>query len=172
MLIEATRLKNLPVLDNGQNKLGLVNSLYFEGDKGSLVGLKVVNTGVLKKYYALGYLDCDISSQQVVSVENKEALKEDLVDYDALIKKFGKLLGVKAITQSGKSLGVIEDVLIEVESGLIVRMVLRNYVMERIIPRQFVVGITPKRIIFQDVVNQPTFDKLATGDLLEPATSN
>jgi uncharacterized protein YrrD len=172
MLIEASRIKNLPVIDHDQNKLGVVESLYFDGDKGSLVGFKILKSSVLNKFYALDYLDADITSQQSATVEGKSYLKESLTDFDSLLKKFGKVIGARAVTQSGKSLGKIEDIMIEVESGLIVRFVLRNYIVERIIPRQFVVSITPKRIIFQDVVDQPIFDKVASGELSPQASKS
>ena len=91
-----------------------------------------------------------------------DRLNPDLKEFDKIYKNFGPVMEVRAKTESGRSLGRISDLLIEAESGIIVRFYLKNLLSERIIPREYLVSITPKQIVFKDIVDQPIFDSLVS----------
>ena len=173
MLIEASKIKGLPVVDPTPSKLGVVDFLVFDGDKGALIGMQVLRNGVIKKFFGLAYQDCDPTSLNAVVVDEPNSLQYNLRNFDTVYKQFGPVINVRAVTESGKRLGNIDDIFIDSATGLIIRFVLREIVIERIIPRSYVVSITPKQVVFQDVVNDPTFDKLATNEIAtEPSKAS
>lgn len=162
MVIEASRLKGVPVVAASGEKLGTVDRLVFSADQARLIGFQISRTGLIKKF---GRLDLDavvdLSSEGVVA-HDSSSVGVDLAEFDQVSKTSGPLIGVTAKTTTGTRLGHVTDVVIETQTGGIVRLYLRNLLTERIIPLQFLVSIGPKEIIFQDDVNKPTFDQLAS----------
>lgn len=161
MLVEATHCVGLPVVSDKGQKLGTVDQFVFDGAQAKIVGLQVVRPGVLKKFSGLFYDDIrDASRQGFITQATK--LQTNLKELDEISKKFGKVIGINAVTESGQNIGRVSDIIFDADTGRIVRFVVRNFLKERIIPRQFLVSITPKTIVFQDVVETPVFDKVAT----------
>jgi|GEM_PF-1275926 len=165
MIIETSQILGLPVVNSNDQELGTVDSLIFNGPKIQVSGLQIVRNGVIKKFYGLMYPDVVKVSRSHLVVESEKVLLKNLRDLDELYKLYGRVIGVAATTESGKKIGHVTDLIIEAETGLIIRFVIRHLLYERIIPRQFLVSITPRAIVFQDVVDQPTFDRLAAHDL-------
>jgi uncharacterized protein YrrD len=161
MIIEASQIIGLPVL-TGEQELGKVDLCIFHGRHANIAGFQVVRSRVLKKFYSLNYEDIIEFDRQHLKVKDAHHLKSNLKELDEIYKAFGRVLGVTAKTESGKKIGKVGDVLIEAETGLIVRFSLQALFRERLIPRQFLVSISPREVIFQDVVDQPIFDKVAT----------
>lgn len=164
MLIEAAQLKGLPVKLATGKKIAAIDVIVFDGDQVRLAGWQTIQKGVMKRFHALSFEDTLSVGREGVVVDNEAVLKKDLQQLDAWQKQWGKLLNVKAKTESGKVLGKVYDILIEAETGYVVRFYIRQLIQERIIPRKYLAAITPKAVIFQDVVDAPIFDSLATSD--------
>jgi len=162
MLIEMTTLLKLPVYSSSNIKLGVVDRCLFDETKVALAALQVARAQVLTKFLALNFNDILSLSRQAVIVDNEKVLTDNLGELDELKSRAGAVLGVRAKTESGKSLGRISDVLIEGQTGGITRFYLRQFLSERIIPRQYLVAITPEAVIFKDVVEAPVFNQLAS----------
>lgn len=162
MVIEATRLKGVTVRDSTGMTLAKVDHLVFRADQARLVGFQVARSGLVKKFAGLDFEDVLSLSAEAVLVDSSQTVVSDLAPFDAANRATGPILGVKAKTESGQAIGVVGDVVIEAETGGIVRFYLRNFLTERIIPLKFLVSISPKEIIFKDVVNQPIFDQVAS----------
>lgn len=162
MVIEATRLKGVTVRDSTGLTLGKVDRLVFRADQARLVGFQVSRSGLVKKFAGLDLMDVLSLSSETVVVDDVKSLETNLTPMDAAYRATGSVLGIKAKTESGQAIGVIGDVVIEAETGGIVRFYLRNFLTERIIPLKFLVSISPKEIIFKDIVNQPIFDQVAS----------
>lgn len=143
-------------------KLGSIDQLVFSAEQARLIGFQVLLGGLLKKFGALDIDHATHLSSVGVACPEKTSVSSDLTEFDQVSKTSGPVIGVVAKTESGKRLGHVTDVVVEVETGGIVRLYLRNLLTERIIPLQFLVSISPKEIIFQDAVNEPTFDQLAS----------
>ncbi len=161
MIIEATHCKGLPVVDSSGTEYGVIDFLVYDGKIGQAVGLQVAKSGVVKKFFGLEWRDIASSNRRAIVIHDKSALKTNLKDLDNIYHHYGRVINVTATTESGKRIGRISDVLIDADTGLIVRFVIRSLFHERIIPRHFLVSITPNAVVFQDVVDQPIFDKLA-----------
>lgn len=168
MLIEASHLLGVPVVNEKQKALGRVDILVFDAADAKIAGMQIEKNGVIKKFAGLFFDDLVNLSRTGVATEDGR-LQTDLTTLDSIAKTSGKVIGVTAMTESGQALGKVSDVVFEAETGAIVRFELRHLLRERLIPRQFLVSITPQKIIFQDVVNEPVFDKLATEPVVEPA---
>lgn len=162
MIIEASQCQGLNVISRQGENLGAVDFLVINGKEARINGAQIIKGGVIKKFYALTWQSVVDVNRDALEIVSSEDLSTNLKDFDELYRAYGKVIGVTAKTESGKHLGHVSDLLIEAETGLIIRFVLRNFLQERIIPRQFLVSITPKQIVFQDVVDQPIFDKLAS----------
>lgn len=162
MVIEASHCQGLSVQDKHGETVGAIDFLVIHGKDAHVSGAQVIKGGIVKKFYGLDWQDVTNINRGSVEIADKNCLATNLKNLDELYRVYGKVIGVSAKTESGKNIGHVSDLLIEAETGLIIRFVLRNLIQERIIPRQFLVSVTPKQIIFQDVVDQPIFDKLAS----------
>jgi len=163
MLIEATRLKKSTVRTTQGVGVGSVDHLVFSATEARLIGFQLAASGVLKRFVGLHFDDVLSLGHETVSIDSAAVLEKKLVALDEVYRSAGSVLQVKAKTASGQTLGIVSDVLIDSETGGIVRFYLRNFLTERIIPLHFLVSISPKAIVFKDIVNEPTFDQLALG---------
>jgi uncharacterized protein YrrD len=126
----------------------------FNGQEATLLGFQVAKKGVIKKFAGVYFVDLiDITKQEVV-VENEQALLANLREFDDAHKNFGAVVGVTAVTESGQRLGRVADLYLDITTGAITRFYLRNLLQERIIPREYLVAITPKRIVFKDITHE------------------
>ncbi|HSX42307.1 MAG TPA: PRC-barrel domain-containing protein [Candidatus Saccharimonadales bacterium] len=162
MVIEAAQLVGLEVAGEQGKKLGSVETLVFNGQTTRLAGFGVNRPGLLTKTVGLPFEETLLLGPDKITVNSEAALGQSTKTLDELFKKYGRVIGVTAKTESGRRIGKIADVFIEAETGLIVRFYLRNALKEQIIPRQFLVALTPQQVVFKDVVDQPIFDQVAT----------
>lgn len=174
MIFEATQLLGLPVHTTSGQTVGSVNSCVFDNREAKLYGFQVT-TGLIKKYTGLQLIDAVSVSQTALEITDAKHLHRKLDEFDQIFRQTGPVLGVEAKTESGKRLGRVANVLVEIESGLIVRFYLKNLLAERIIPRQYLVSLNPKQVTFKDAVEAPTFDQTAAieaaADFLPAANS-
>lgn len=161
MLVEASHCVGLPVFTENGQKLGTVDRFVFHGTEAKVSGMQVTRPGVIKKFAGLWHDDVTNSSRQGFVTEAGK-LHPKLKELDEISKHYGPIINIEAVTESGQNIGRVTDVIFDATTGGITRFVLRHFLTERIIPRQFFVAATPKAVIFQDVVNAPIFDKMAT----------
>jgi len=162
MILEASQIVTAPIVSAEGKKLAEVDRIVFDGQEAKIAGFQVKQRAVIQRFASLDYNDVLDCERQAVIVDVNQKFSRDLKHFDSLHQHFGAVLGVTAKTESGERLGRVSDLLFEVESGLIVRFCLGQLLKERIVPRQFLVAITPKAIVFKDIVNQPIFDQAAT----------
>jgi len=162
MVVELSQISNASIrLTNGQ-KLATVDRVIFDGEKAQIVGFQTAQRAVITRFSRLDFDQTLSVGRGEVVIDDQKNLQRDLKLFDQLRHQYGHVIGVAAKTEAGQSIGKITDLLIDGETGLIVRFYLNHYLRERIIPRQFLVSITPRQIIFKDIVNQPIFDQVAT----------
>lgn len=168
MIIEAAQLAGLAVVTDQGRVAGNVDRIVIDGKGIKIDGFQVTKSGLVKKFSGLDYTDVTSVSRQQLTIESVEALTKDLKKFDELYRHYGRVFGVTAKAQNGKVIGKVVDLYVETTTGGIVRFFIRNLLSERIIPSQFLVAITPKEIIFKDIVEQPIFNQVAAGTV--PAT--
>lgn len=157
MIIEATALLGLPVITKSAVKLGTVGGWVFDGRRVGLNALRVKTAG---RAGILPWLEVSQLGRETV-ISDSATLPSGADGVEQIARATGPVMGVVAKTEAGHRLGRISDLYLETESGLIVRFYVRNFLQDRLIPRQFLVAITPKEIIFKDVVETPVFDTVA-----------
>lgn len=162
MLIEASHLLKRPVLDAEGKKLGRTDAMVFDGKDGRLYGFQVAVPGLVNRFRALNFYEVLHLSRASIIVDQENSIVKDMRPLDQVFKETGAVIGIVAKTESGKKLGKVTDVLLDEETGFMIRFYIRSLMMERIIPRQYLVAITPKAIVFRDIVDQPTFDQVAS----------
>lgn len=165
MLIEHSQIINLPVSTSAGEELGKIDQAVFNGRQGTVFGWQLRRGALVKQFGGLEFKDVTALSRQAVEVASREAIQKNLSAFDQLGRDSGRIVGVKARTESGVSLGHVSDLLIDAETGGLVRFYLKNFLTERIIPLKFLVTITPKEIVFKDIVNQPIFDQAAVAEI-------
>ncbi|MDO8649998.1 MAG: PRC-barrel domain-containing protein [Candidatus Berkelbacteria bacterium] len=161
MVVDAAPLLGRPVISTTEKKLGVVDRIVFDGIDAKIAGFQVNLAGVLKRFAALEMMEVISIERDQVVTDDGQTLSRDLKHFDELIKHWGTILNVYAKTESGRKIGRVVDVAVDDQTGYITRFYLRDFLRERIIPRRFLVSITPKTIIFKDVVAQPIFDSEA-----------
>jgi len=164
MVIEASHLLQSSVVDATGTKHGAVDTCVYIGDEARLYGLQLAKAGVITRFRGVRFADVLSVNQHAIIIDSPAVIEKDLKDFDAVAKATGPVVGVTAKTESGKKLGKISDVLLDADTGFIVRFYLRNLLSERIIPRQFLVSITPREVVFKDVVDTPLFTQVATAE--------
>ena len=161
MFIEATKIIGLPIASiEEESKVGDVLQLVVDPQNGALLGFLVRSGGIFAQSKALSVVDIREwdpnglvigSINHIVPVDEIVRLKE-IVDQKLVI------LGLKAQTESGKNLGVIENLLIDTDTLTVAKYYVKNVLLgdERVFPANSVIKID-KIVVFQDdVVEIPT----------------
>lgn len=164
MIIEASALVGSPVRLNTETTVGQIDLCVVDGKDAQVAGWQIVQPGLVKRFAGLLFDDVAEIHRDGLLVDSPNRLQKNLRVLDELYKTYGPVLKITAKTESAKRLGRVTDIYIDTETGLITRFLVRGLLHERIIPRQFLVSITPKAIIFKDVVDQPIFDQVAVAE--------
>lgn len=151
-MIEAKKLINLPIAAvDGLRKIGSVYQIIVNPETGQLMGF-LVSLGLFSKPKVLSFLDIKFWDENGLVTE----LEENLVEIDEIVRIKNvlnqkiNLLEMSAKTESGKSLGLVENFLIETETGTVVKYYLKDLLgTSRIMPADKVIKIE-KTIIFSD----------------------
>lgn len=167
MFIEATKIIGLPIASiEEESKVGEVLQLVVDPQNGALLGFLVRSGGIFSENKALSVVDIREwdpnglvigSIHYIVPVDEIVRLKK-IVDQKIII------LGMKAQTESGKNLGVIDNLLIDTDALSVAKYYVKNILTsdERVFPASSVIKID-KTVFFQDdVVEIPTGVQSAT----------
>lgn len=153
MLILWSSLKNLPVASK-DGKHGVVRDIIVDPENSVVVAFEI-QTGLFRKNKYLAFHDAIGFDKEAVII----ASPDNIVDLDEIVraekikKKKIPVLNAKARTESGKSLGKVFDLAINVETGLATKYYLRHLLfLERIIPMQRIIKINQHGIVFEDDV--------------------
>lgn len=155
-------MEGLPVRTSEGQTLGTVVQLIFDPTEVRLWGIEVDLKGMLTGRRLLSWEDIIALGQEGVVIDKASQLKKDLSALKVKRREGGTVIGLPAATQNQSGLGRVRDLMIESETGAIVRFLLVRFFQERLIPRQFLVTINSRQVVFQDTVEKPTFDKLAS----------
>lgn len=158
MFIEAKKLIGLPLAaQDTQSKIGELRDIVVDPENGKLLGFLVQEGSFLSSRKALSIIDVidwDPNGLVTATIDNLVELK-DIVRIKELVNKNMELLGKKAKTESGKSLGEIENFLIDTDTQTVVKFYLKDLLgHSRIFSADKVVRID-KNIIFSDDVAEP-----------------
>jgi len=155
MFIEAKKIIGLPVASvEEESKVGEILQLVIDPQNGTLLGFLVKTNGFFDTVKALSVIDVrdwDPQGLVITSVDNIVALDEIIRIKEIFDQKI-IILGFKAQTESGKSLGSIDNLLIDTENLVVAKYYVKNILTgdERVFLANSVVKIENKTVIFQD----------------------
>lgn len=151
-LVLTTSLVGVAVVASKEKAhVGTIASTFFDIERGLVIGF-TITPGWLKASLFV-YLDDFVSlnrSAMVVKSKDRVLPLEKVEEVKSLGRKGVKLIGLKVVNQSGKTLGKVSDLAISLENGLIIRLFIGSLWGDRVIPREKIVQITRKKIIIDD----------------------
>jgi len=159
MFIEAKKLIGLPVAAmDTQSKVGEIRQILIDPENGRLLGFLVSTGELLGTKKVLSVIDIkewDPNGIVVSSIENLIG-KSEIVRVKEILKKKIFILGMKAITESGKSLGEVEDILLDTDTECVVKYYLKDLMQSRVFPAEKVVKIEKEIVFSDDTAEIPT----------------
>lgn len=164
-MIEATKLIGTAVAAvDSQSRIGEIREIFIDPNNGKIMGFLVKMDGLLGPTRALSFMDIKDWDPNGIVTETEENLVEpsEIVRIKKLIEKNIILLGMKAETESGKSLGKVENFLIDTQTETVVKYYLNDLILgQKIIPADKVIQIDHK-IIFADEVIEGSSGAVST----------
>lgn len=152
-MIEAIKLINMPVAaEDTMSKVGTVRQIIIDPENGQLLGF-LVATGLFSPAQALSFMDVVFWDENGLVTEHEENLvdPEEIIRIKNVLDHNINLLEMAAETESGQSLGQIENFLIDTESGTVVKYYLADILgKKRILSADKVIKID-RKVIFCDL---------------------
>jgi len=152
MFIEAKKLIGLPVAaTDTQSKIGEIRQVLIDPENGRLLGFLVTAGELFGPKKVLSVIDIKEWDPNGIVVDSIENLigKSEIVRIKEILKQKIFILGMKAKTESGKSLGEVEDILLDTDTESVIKYYLKDLMQSRVFPAEKVVKIE-KEIIFSD----------------------
>lgn len=167
MFIEAKKLIGLPVAAlDAQSKIGEIREILVDPENGRLLGFLIQGGGIFAAKKVLSIVDVREWDPKAIVTESIENIVEpnEIVRIKEVLVKNIILMGMKAKTESGQSLGEVDDLLIDTETQSVVKYYLKDLLgKNRILTSDQVVKIETKglpfgdkNIVFADDVSEPT----------------
>jgi len=164
MMIEARKLIGLPVAaEDSLSRIGAISQIVIEPENGQVLGF-LVATGLFAPPKTLSIMDIKFWDQNGLVTEYEENLVpiEEIIRIKNIVQEKINLLEMSGETESGKSLGNIEDLLIDTENTCVVKYYLRDLLGKaRIFTADKVIKID-KKIIFADDEGEKVSEALET----------
>lgn len=159
MFIQARKLIGLPVaaIDTG-SKVGEIRKIVIEPKNGTFLGFMVKTNGLLGATLALSSIDIQEWDPNGLVTETIDNLVEpkEIVRLNELNKVNFDLFNLRAKTESGKNLGVVEDFLLDSETGTVTKYYLNDLIRgKRVFSADKVIKIDKAIIFADDVVEIP-----------------
>jgi len=152
MFIEATKLMGLPVAaEDTLSKVGEIRQVVVDPENGRVLGF-LVKTGFFVLPLALSIIDIKFwDSEALVISEAKNLVQiKEIVRIKNILEQKIDLLGMPAKTEAGKSLGRVENFLIDTDAESVVKYYLKDLLGQtRVMPAEKVCSID-KVIVFAD----------------------
>lgn len=162
MIIETRQLLDKKVCLVTDNTVGYVDKLIFSSEKRKLIFLRIKISKTLRKYAIVPFDEIVKFESTQIYIKSDQSVLSISPTAEEEHKSTGAVIGVVAKTESGERIGRVVDLDVFSESGKINRFYIRSFFSDRIIPVDFAIAITPKIVVFKDVVNQPIFNRLAS----------
>ena len=158
MFIQARKLIGLPLAAvDAQAKVGQINQTIIDPDNGRVLGFLIKVGGILSPALALSIVDVrqwDPNGIVTNSIDNLVKIK-DIIRISDIVNKKIDFLKMSAKTENGKSLGLVEDLLIDTDTECVIKYYLEDlFGKSRVLSSDKVIKVD-KAIIFSDDVNEP-----------------
>lgn len=153
MLIQISRLIGLPIVSSETGSKAAVLQLpLIDPADGQLLAWQTKASGFFGKTKFLSNNDIIEYGKEAALISSAESLVEqgEIIRIQKILRERVKILGATAYTESGKILGRIHDLLINLELGRVVKFYIKGLFKDKIIPSDRVIKIENKGVIFQE----------------------
>ncbi len=152
MLIAATKLEHLPVIDpDSHHRLGTIQAVVFDPDTGKFVALQIKKSGLLREKRYVAAIDIQsFENHAVLCADECLVPLSDLPRVEATVTAHRPLLYQRAQTTTKKPLGKVAEIMFDHSSQAIVQLHTHLLFTGRIFPFDQVVRVTKKYVIFKD----------------------
>lgn len=160
MFIEAKKLIGLPVAAmDTQSKVGEIRQVLIDPQNGRLLGFLVSTGELLGPKKVVSVIDIKEWDPNGVVVNSIEDLigKSEIVRIKEILKNKIFILGMKAVSESHKNLGQVEDILLDTDTECVVKYYLKDLMGgSRIFPSEKVIKIEKEIVFSDDAAEIPT----------------
>lgn len=164
MFIEAKKLIGLPVAAfDTQSKIGEIRELIIDPENGHLMGFLVQAKSASWRIFSAGKILSEVDIREwdpngiVTAKEENLVEPEEIVRINDILNKKISIIGMGAKTESGKSLGNVENLLIDTDTSTVAKYYLKDLLgKSRIFTSEKVVKIDKFIIFSDDVAEIPT----------------
>lgn len=155
MLIQAKDVLNKPVFAQDiEDTVGRISDIIIDPENGKIVAFSVAR--FLQKPKIVSEVDVlDLTKDGLlINSENALVLPSELVRIKEIIDQEIRIINSKAVTESKKSLGIIEDFLIDTETAGVAKFYIKGGLLSPsvVLPIEKVVKIEKGKIIFTNDV--------------------
>ncbi|OGD57184.1 hypothetical protein A2V71_02065 [Candidatus Berkelbacteria bacterium RBG_13_40_8] len=157
MFIEAKKLMGMPVAAmDTQSKIGEIREIIVDPENGRLLGFLIKEGGIFSSNKVLSAVDIREWDPNGIVTESVENLvpPQEIIRINDILKQKIFLIGMPAKTESGKSLGNVEDLLIDADASCVAKYYLKDLLgNSRVLTADKVVKID-KQVTFADDVGE------------------
>ncbi|MBU1083043.1 PRC-barrel domain-containing protein [Patescibacteria group bacterium] len=159
MLKTITSILKSKLVDWESSKtIGVVSNWVVDPVQKKISALIVNPPGIFKKTLVVTTTDVVEYGPGMVVVRNQNTIVpvQEVVGLDKLVKNKQRIIGCEVVTQSGKRLGVTEDLLFETTDSTIQKIYIHPRILDILKSHDLIIGadkiveIKPKRIIVRD----------------------
>lgn len=166
MIIEARKLIGLPVAAiDTESKIGTIREIIIDPETGKLLGFLVKTGVVFSRTLALSIVDVKEWDPNGIVTESIENLvpADEIIRIKNVLEKYESILNMKAKTESGKSLGLCENFLIDTVTESVIKFYLKDILGKtRIFPTEALIKIDKALIFRDDVAEIPPGNAVVT----------
>lgn len=152
ILVLASELLKLPVaaMDVG-GRVGKVHDVLIDMETGKFEGI-TVSPDWLSKPKLIAAQDIVSVDPQGVVINTAEHIMDikDVIRAKNIWEKKIKLIGHKVVTQTGKGLGKVTDLVISMQTDKVVKIYVGSFLADRVISWAKVVKIDKKAVVVED----------------------
>lgn len=154
MFIEAKKIIGLPVAAiDTETKIGEIAQIVIDPENGRILGFLIKTGGILSPTLALSIVDIKEWDPNGIVTESLDNLvnPDEIVRIKNVLDKKIDFLKMSAKTESGKGLGMVEDLLIDTDTEIVAKYYLKDILgKSRVLSSDQVIKIENKTIIFHD----------------------
>lgn len=149
MLIELSKFIGMSVgaLDEGA-LIGRIRRVLLDPDQGKITGFLIKEKGLFTKPKVLSMIDVIDIERTVMVINSRESLvsRNEIVRIAKILEYKFNLIGLPARTREGQMLGRVTDVVVESQTGEIVRLYTHFLLQHRVFERSRIDEITWQEI--------------------------
>lgn len=152
LLVLATELLRLPVAAIDVNaRIGKIHDVLIDIETGKFEGVTVSPDWLSRpKFVASGDIVSVDPHGIVIKSADQVVAIEEVVRAKNIWQKKSRLIGMKAVTQSGKGLGRVSDLVISLQTDKVVKIYVDSLLAHRIISWDKVIKIEKRKVVVED----------------------